>query len=374
MINKFDYVIIGSGIYGMYAAKLLSEKSELRILIVEYEDKPFRRASFINQARVHNGYHYPRSYATAISSAKYFKRFCNDFDFAINNRFKKIYAISNKYSLTSSEQFQKFCRHARIPCEEINPDKYFNANTVEAAFETVEYAFDAEKISDSLEDHLKKKKNVEFIFNVRIIDAEKVMNSYNIELSNGMRISTNNVINCTYASINQINQLFGFEKFRIKYEIAEIILCNVNNELSNVGITVMDGPFFSVMPFGDSGLNTLTAVTFTPHKTCYKNLPEFNCQKINKNCTTEILQNCNTCLTRPNTAFPHMHQLAKKYLKSNIEIFYESSLFAIKPILLASEIDDSRPTLIRTFSKEPGFITILSGKINTIYDMETVIV
>ena len=138
MLKNYDYIIIGSGIYGMYAAKLISERSGLRVLIIECEDRPFKRASYINQARVHNGYHYPRSYSTAITSAKYFKRFCEDFDFAINNRFKKIYAISSKYSLTSSEQFQKFCRHAKIPCEEVNPDKYFDKNTVESALETLE--------------------------------------------------------------------------------------------------------------------------------------------------------------------------------------------------------------------------------------------
>ena len=29
------------------------------------------RATYINQARVHMGYHYPRSYSTAIKSAHY---------------------------------------------------------------------------------------------------------------------------------------------------------------------------------------------------------------------------------------------------------------------------------------------------------------
>ena len=27
----------------------------------------------------------------------------------------------------------------------------------------------------------------------------------------------------------------------------------------------MDGPFFSIMPFGETGLHSLTSVTFTPH-------------------------------------------------------------------------------------------------------------
>ena len=52
---------------------------------------------------------------------------------------------------------------------------------------------------------------------------------------------------------------------------------------------------------------------------------------------------------------------------------YRESLFSMKPILKTTEIDDSRPTVIRTFSKEPYFISVLSGKINTVYDLDEVL-
>ena len=45
----------------------------------------------------------------------------------------------------------------------------------------------------------------------------------------------------------------------------------------------------------------------------------------------------------------------------------------MKPILMASEIDDSRPTVIKQFTKNPTFISVLSGKINTIYDLDEVL-
>jgi hypothetical protein len=35
-----------------------------------------------------------------------------------------------------------------------------------------------------------------------------------------------------------------------------------------------------------------------------------------------------------------------------------------------SEYDDSRPTLVLENSQTPKFISVLSGKINTIYEME----
>jgi len=41
---------------------------------------------------------------------------------------------------------------------------------------------------------------------------------------------------------------------------------------------------------------------------------------------------------------------------------------------MASELDDSRPTVIREFNKNPRFISVLSGKINTIYDLDEFII
>lgn len=48
--------------------------------------------------------------------------------------------------------------------------------------------------------------------------------------------------------------------------------------IKDVGLTVMDGPFFSLMPFGLTGLHSLSAVHFTPHKTSFEKLPHFDCQ------------------------------------------------------------------------------------------------
>lgn len=168
MVRVYDRVIIGSGIYGMYAAKLIADKGK-KALIVECDARPFSRASFVNQARVHNGYHYPRSYSTAIKSARYYEKFCRDFDFAINRRFRKVYAISSKYSLTTGDQFQKFCARAGIPCKPLDSDKYFHRPMVEASFETLEYGFDAGKICERLEKDLRESGSVDFAFGARVV-------------------------------------------------------------------------------------------------------------------------------------------------------------------------------------------------------------
>jgi len=129
--NKvIDCVIIGAGIYGLYSAIAIANSGK-NVLVVECESEAFSRASYINQARVHNGYHYPRSVSTASKSAEYFQRFSKEFSFAINYHFKKIYALSSKFSYTNGEQFKKFCNVIDIPCREIDAGEYFNKSMVD---------------------------------------------------------------------------------------------------------------------------------------------------------------------------------------------------------------------------------------------------
>jgi hypothetical protein len=136
----------------------------------------------------------------------------------------------------------------------------------------------------------------------------------------------------------------------------------------------MDGPFFSIMPFGKTGLHSLTSVTFTPHTTSYEEVPTFQCQdRSGGYCSAFRLGNCNDCVAKPVTAFPYMASLARKYLREDFEFAYKSSLYSVKPILMSSEIDDSRPTVIRTYSTNPTFVGVLSGKINTVYDLDEVL-
>lgn len=124
MICSYDKIIIGAGLYGLYSAHLCGNLKE-SILVLEYDDAPFKRATFINQARVHNGYHYPRSFSTAIKSAHYFKRFNDDYGFSILTKFDQVYATSSEFSWSDAKQFQKFCDAAHIKCEEVSTKKIF---------------------------------------------------------------------------------------------------------------------------------------------------------------------------------------------------------------------------------------------------------
>lgn len=373
-MERFDKIIIGAGLYGLYSALSCAKRGQ-NVIVLECGPTPFSRATYINQARVHQGYHYPRSISTAMKSAGYFERFNRDFAFCVNKEFDQIYATSSEYSWSNGKQFKDFCKAANIPCEELHPGNYFKNGMCDGVFRTREYTYDAMILKDYyLEELAKFPKSVRIKYGVDITGIKKDTDIYIINAADGTSYGSGFVLNATYAGTNQILNMAGFEKFGIKYELCEIILCNVNDRLKDIGFTVMDGPFFSIMPFGKTGYHSLTSVTFTPHTTSYDEVPVFDCQKKSGgHCSTFRLGNCNDCPAKPVTAFPYMAHLARKYMLDDYGFEYEKSLFSMKPVLMSSEIDDSRPTVIRKYSERPTFVSVLSGKINTVYDLDEVL-
>lgn len=372
-----DRVIIGAGLYGLYAALFCARRNKNeKIYVLECDAEAFSRATYINQARVHMGYHYPRSLSTAEKSAHYYKRFIEDFSFCIHQSFHQIYAISRNFSWTNAEQFEKFCRSAGIRCEDIRVSKYFNEDMVTGGYLTEECTYDVHILRDYFLRELAAFPKVTICYGKRISEIRREQSHYTLICREEDAYQTGFLLNATYASTNILSKMAGAELFKIKYELCEIILCRAGDLLEDTGLTVMDGPFFSIMPFGRTGYHSLTSVTFTPHTTCYEELPTFSCQMSERNtqvCSPWYLGNCSLCGAKPESAWNYMSALAKKYMRPEYAFSYECSLFSMKPVLASAEIDDSRPTIIRTLSKGPTFVTVLSGKINTVYDLEEVL-
>ena len=368
----WDKIIVGAGLYGLYAAEQCGARGQ-RVLVLEKDPGPFMRATYINQARVHMGYHYPRSYSTAIKSAGYFERFCRDYGFCLLTEFDQVYATSAHFSWTNAEQFREFCAAAHIRCDDVSPEKYFNPGQCDGAFLTTEYTYDAQILKKHFLEKLAALPNVTIAYSHKPESVQRTGSVWQVRAGD-ITAEAPFLLNATYAGVNELHAMLGFEPFAIKYELCEIILCTVDERLKNTGVTVMDGPFFSLMPFGRTGLHSLTSVTFTPHVTSYDSLPTFACQGRSGGCCRPgDLANCDSCPARPESAWPMMSQLARKYLREEYGFAYSHSLFSMKPILKASEIDDSRPTVIRQYTADPAFVSVLSGKINTVYDLDEVL-
>jgi len=249
-----------------------------RVLVLERDPAPFMRATYINQARVHMGYHYPRSYSTAIKSAHYFERFCNDYGFCLHTEFDQVYATSAHFSWTNAAEFRRFCAAAGIRCDDVAPERYFNPGLCDGAFLTTEYTYDAQILKRWFLEQLAALPNVEVLYSHKPTAIEKAGSAWRVQAGD-ITAEAPYLLNATYAGVNDVHAMLGLPPFGIKYEKCEIILCTVDKSLKNTGITVMDGPFFSLMPFGRTGLHSLTSVTFTPHETSYDSVATFPCQQ-----------------------------------------------------------------------------------------------
>ena len=167
-----DKIIIGAGLYGLYAAQKCGAAGQ-RVLVLERDPAPFMRATYINQARVHMGYHYPRSYSTAIKSAHYFQRFCRDYDFCLHTSFDQIYATSAHFSWTNAAEFRRFCAAAKIRYDDVAPERYFNNGMCDGAFLTTEYTYDAQVLKNWFLEQLAKLPNVQVLYSHKPDKIEK---------------------------------------------------------------------------------------------------------------------------------------------------------------------------------------------------------
>lgn len=367
-MKQFDIVVLGGGVYGLYTALFFSQR-EVNVAIIDVDQHFFSRASMVNQARLHNGLHYPRGQKTVNSILKYKERFMHDFGESINSQFKAYYAIANNGSLTNKSEYEYFMNKNNIPYSKVDPNILFNSNKVEALYLTEEYSYSYKVVSNKLLSHINATKNVETFLGTKIISVAKKDECYHIVIENGDYIKCKGVVNATYASTNIVNQLFNKPEFKLKYELCEVILCQVPDTLKNIGITVMDGEFFSIMPFGFSKYHTLTSVHYTPHTVSYSE-PSFPCMK-SCSCNPHNIENCNLCPHKPSTAYESMKAQYAEFIHPQLHgIEYISSMFAIKPIQISSENTDERNTLIQMTKQPPFYISVLSGKISTFYELD----
>ena len=357
-----DAVVIGGGFYGCaIAIYLVKQRGLKQVHLVEREPGILTRASYNNQARVHNGYHYPRSFTTAYRSRINLPKFVSDWPQAIKKDFIKIYAIARQNSKTTAKQFERFCLKIGANFQPAGKaySTLFNSRLIEGVFLVEEYAFDALELARWATRELNEI-GVHIHLNQRVTKLLRGNNAglvTTLEATNGREesLKCRYVFNCTYSGLNQFSGDYMGTHVSLKHEITEMALVQTPQVLEGLGITVMDGPFFSIMPFPARGLHTLSHVRYTPHLNWNDKFGIDPYQKLNAyNCTTRV---------------DRMIRDVERYLPAAREIKYIDSLFEVKTVLVKNEGDDGRPILFEKHPELPGCYSLLGGKIDNIYDI-----
>ncbi|NVZ72980.1 FAD-dependent oxidoreductase [Pseudomonas costantinii] len=355
-------VVIGGGFYGAAIAIYLAKQRGLkRVLLIEREPALLMRASYNNQARVHNGYHYPRSFTTAYRSRVNLPKFARDWPDAIKQDFTKLYAIARRNSKVTAKQFERFCRDIGSAVEPAAPalKALFEPRLIEDVFLVEEFAFDTTKLAQWAERELQEA-GVQVRYETQVVEisngSDTLLRAVT-QTKNGQQelINCRYIFNCTYSGLNHFNGDFPGVRSGLKHEITEMPLMHMPPALMGLGVTVMDGPFFSMMPFPARGLHTLSHVRYTPH------LHWDDQQGINP---YEKLGAYDQA-----TRVDRMVRDVGRYIPAVLKATHVDSLFEVKTVLTKSEGDDGRPILFEKHATLPGCYSVLGGKIDNIYDV-----
>lgn len=351
----FDVLVVGGGFYGCAIAAELARRNK-HVCLVERESSLMTQASYCNQARVHGGYHYPRSFLTGVRSRDNFNRFISEFEPAIEKGFTKLYAIARDSKVTA-RQFLEFCKRIGAPIESASKThaELFSQDTVESVFEVQEYAFNATKLAEILGHQLRSLK-----VPVHLKTAVKSVSTENghllvqtIDQDGQMAsFSAKEVYLATYATLNEIIENSGLPVIPLRHEMTEMALVDLPEEYRNISVTVMDGPFWSLMPFPARGLMTLSHVRYTPHVQWSDQESFFKVQQ-----------------STMKSKFDLMVRDASRFASFVSSAVYRDSLWQKKTLLPRSDVNDSRPILFKRNYGIDGLNVVLGGKIDNVFDI-----
>ena len=238
----------------------------------------------------------------------------------------------------------------------------FNSNLVEDVFKTTEFAFSAIELRNIMQERINQTNTNQLIgTRVESIEYNTKEKLFILQCSDNAQnyheFQARQIFNCTYSQINQPLKNHPNSFIPLKHELAEMCLVEVPEEFKKLGITIMCGAFFSIMPFPDEGLHTLSHVRYTPHF-------EWNDKPGNYTEPHEILSKFTY-----KSSFGHMIRDASRYVPSLELSKYQRSLWEVKTVLPKSEESDSRPILFKPNHLYPGFHSIMGGKIDNVYEM-----
>lgn len=303
-------IIIGAGFYGCVVAWTLHTK-KIPFQIIDIENDFFTKSSKWNQYRLHTGVHYPRSKQTqeeCIRGHQKFKEYFPDFITPVLS-----YYMFHPDSTINPETFtlNKHCQD-QLQFKITHNDFPFTTTIKAPILQTNEYVIDCFRLADFFTTCL----------------SQYMIPHYDISNDDNSII-----IDCTYGS------LFPHKDF-IEESCTMFVYSSPNESLRDLGITVMDGNYFSIFPSPQKGNWTLSHVYWSKNV----NLLEIN--QVRKQIENHV-----------NQIFPNLFQ------KLNLTYQYHFTSRKVKPKISP---DDDRNVFV--YYPKENVISVMGGKLTGIFD------
>jgi hypothetical protein len=343
-------LVIGAGIHGLTIACEIA-KFGIKTTIVDEKPEILLGTSNGTHNRVNMGYHYPRSIETAEECHRGFEYFKKNLPSALYYPTACYYAIDSNSSLVSAKQYRDFLNDVDLKYSLENPpDDLLVTDNIEASFKVWEPCYDVQILRRIFHQKIENFE-IDLVLGFKITKAKICDKRVDLTSSIGHTLSDNFdiIVNATYAFTNNIQEIFGCkeEKKAYIYQKTEVVVVSYENE-TLPAITVMDGPFITVLPYANGGHRNEYVV--------YDVVNSVHSEKIDCIMPKDFLETFHT------TNYENMKLNGSKYFSFMKDLKPKTSLWAFRPIPLTSLNDDSRITNWIRHNNHKNFYSVLEGK------------
>jgi len=349
MKQKINVVVVGCGIFGAEIA-LKASSLGLSVKVFETNADILLGASMNNQNRLHLGFHYPRDIETGVQSIRGFDLFKNKYKECIQSSFLNTYFIADNKSLTDIDEYLIFCKKLGVPFKQIDSeDLPIKLEGVGKGISCNEVVYDCEILREIVKKNIKNN-NIDVSLNSQVKEISQSDDCFTLSTVSGEEIDSDVVINATYGAGNYLTEQLGISVPERLYEYTAVPIIEL--DIDKIGITIMDGPFLTILPFGRSNKFLLYHV----------NLSVID-SEINTRLNPEWLSKSTSPLSKldKKEVFNKIIDQCKNFIpmlkKSKLIDFLEGP----RMVLPRKDKSDKRPSIITDTN---DYIEVFSGKID----------
>lgn len=342
--------VIGGGAFGTTTALRLAAVGHA-VTVFERNHDILLGASKNNQNRLHLGYHYPRDLGTALQCKDGFARFSAMFPECISGGFPNRYFIAASGSRTSPEGYLRFLRAVELPYREVAVEHDPDVSGCALGVFCDEVVYDCETLRRSIRSRLRAASGLELRTDTHIIWISRDGDLFRLRTSTGATREFDAVVNCSYDEINRLTGQLGYPVTDHQFEYTVIPIIDL--DIPRQGITVMDGPFMTLLPYGKTTSFLLYHVAHTV-------------------VATEHALVRDARWSDPGTApfasmdkvafFERMRDACSEFVPALRGAVLRGFLEGPRMVLAYREHDDARPSIVHDHGG--GYLTVFAGKID----------
>jgi predicted dehydrogenase len=243
--------VIGGGIFGATCAIELGRFCD--VTLFERHAELMTEASYLNQWRHHSGFHYPRSPLTVQEVKEARDEFMERYGGAVISDFPSYYCTSAYAREITAERYLAICSANGLNFERVPPPANVLAEgTVSLCLKTDEGVLDFDRLKKVIEGELAACPRVRLRRSTEVVGGDfdrEGSKRLAFRDANGLREETFDfVVNATYANRNLLPGWFGFRVRPLRFDLLEMLVLEL--DLPRVSVTVLDGPFTSLLSMG----------------------------------------------------------------------------------------------------------------------------